>query len=367
MSLIKKCLFSALLAPLLGGPGSYAAEFEVMDRFSVDGYTVLRGSADIQGGSFSVGGSTFVVKAGNVGIGTTGPGALLEVKQNADTIYGGIKVLSLDGSSRAIWIGARNDATARIESGVSGTGNLILNSGGGNVGIGATAPSARLYVLGTSGTANATGDTLAIDGVIIGPNYAFNTGANPVNLSVQSNAALAADAGGTIGLGGRYTGAQYANWAILKGAKENATDGNFASYLAFGTRANGVQITEKMRINSSGNVGIGTTDNISFNGTGNAKPLVVSGAGASTVVADNDVGIVIRNSDTTANNTSGLHFAAASGASSGANLNPIDASIVAVHGARTANQYQTGQLAFLTSTITNGAPSEKMRLDNNRK
>ena len=63
----------------LAGVVSFAAEFEVLDRFSVDGYSVFRGSADIPGGLFSVGTSTFVVKNGNVGIATANPAQKLEV------------------------------------------------------------------------------------------------------------------------------------------------------------------------------------------------------------------------------------------------------------------------------------------------
>ena len=70
---------------LAGGP-SFAAEFEVLDRFSVDGYTVLRGSADITSGSFVVGGSTFVIKGGNVGIGTADPKGLFQVGGGSFTV-----------------------------------------------------------------------------------------------------------------------------------------------------------------------------------------------------------------------------------------------------------------------------------------
>ena len=82
MSVIQRLLFSAFFAPLWAGQPLHAAEFEVLDRLSVDGYSVLRGSADIPGGSFTVGGSTFVVKDGNVGIGTASPGAKLEISGN---------------------------------------------------------------------------------------------------------------------------------------------------------------------------------------------------------------------------------------------------------------------------------------------
>ena len=79
MRTIKWIIFSALLASLPGGAALYAAEFEILDRFSVDGYTVLRGSADVPGGSFTVGVSTFVVKDGNVGIGTANPVVKLDL------------------------------------------------------------------------------------------------------------------------------------------------------------------------------------------------------------------------------------------------------------------------------------------------
>ena len=46
-----------------------------------------------------------------------------------------------------------------------------------------------------------------------------------------------------------------------RGIKENATDGSGGDVgaLAFGTRASGDYIKERMRIDSSGNLGIGTT------------------------------------------------------------------------------------------------------------
>ena len=120
MNVTKRLLFSALLASLLGGTAVHAAEFEVMDRFSVDGYAVLRGSADIPGGSFAVGGSTFTVQYGKVGIGTTGPAYGLEVIHTA---------------------GVHLSTTVTAGYGV------YLNSAA-NVGIGTTNPAASLDVNG---------------------------------------------------------------------------------------------------------------------------------------------------------------------------------------------------------------------------
>ena len=106
----------------LAGGLSFAAEFEVLDRFSVDGYTVLRGSADIPGGSFAVGGSTLVVKSGNVGIGTTGPAAKLEIRGLDTQAY-------------------------NLAVGTSAAYSLVVSTGG-NVGIGTTNPLSNFEVAG---------------------------------------------------------------------------------------------------------------------------------------------------------------------------------------------------------------------------
>jgi hypothetical protein len=61
-------------------------------------------------------------------------------------------------------------------------------------------------------------------------------------------------------LGGKYnTAGTTTPFAWLIGAKENATDGNQAGYLSFTTTENGGGFAERMRITSTGNVGIGTT------------------------------------------------------------------------------------------------------------
>jgi hypothetical protein len=80
-------------------------------------------------------------------------------------------------------------------------------------------------------------------------------------LLITGDAAVgsAADTGGSIGLGGIYNGSgAITSWSEIKGLKENNTDGSFAGYLSFRTRSVGANI-ERLRIDSSGNVGIGTS------------------------------------------------------------------------------------------------------------
>jgi len=86
---------------------------------------------------------------GNVGFGTTNPTlGKIHVVQNSDAYNEGITVVDTTGAARAmyLWI---NGSNSMISSGTTGTGNLILNNGGGKVGIGTT-PSNMLHVLSTT-------------------------------------------------------------------------------------------------------------------------------------------------------------------------------------------------------------------------
>ena len=162
---IRKSAAVLILSGLnLAGGLSFAAEFEVLDRFSVDGYTVIKGSADIPGGSFTVGGSAVVVKGGNVGIGTTAPGAALQVVPVTDgnpqlflsrrsgdyglqiTAYSTINFMT-KLSDNLTW----QTFMQACEGCASGSSHLILQPISGNVGIGTTAPTYKLDVQGGIG------------------------------------------------------------------------------------------------------------------------------------------------------------------------------------------------------------------------
>jgi len=119
--------------------------------------------------------------------------------------------------------------------------------------------------------------------------------------------------------------------------------------------------SERVRIDASGNTSINTTTASSFNGVGAGHKLVVAGSTSDTDITDNsDAAITISNKDGTANNTAGLHFARED---NDGTPHYSGASVVAqFKETQVTGQYPKAELAFLTSTAANNAPSEKLRI-----
>ena len=116
-------------------------------------------------------------------------------------------------------------------------GEPLVITDGGSVGIGYSAPNSPLEVRSSNKTTDSFGTIFAAS-----------------NNFSQDN-------GGSISMGGVFTSdnnqSNISPYVQISGRKENATSGNYAGYMAFSTRANGGGITEKMRITSAGNIGIG--------------------------------------------------------------------------------------------------------------
>jgi len=193
-------------------------------------------------GGLSAAGSSglTVLQNGNVGIGTTNPGAKftvgsnLTVNTNPDVTISGHFVAG--GSTGGVMVGyTGNTIQGRTGTGsvLNTNGNLNLNPYGGNVGIGTTTPQRKLEIY--DGASGGVGNSNA-----------------ELVLEDNGNAGLSI-LGTTVHSGSIYFGDSTNNalGVIQYGLSSHATNANA---LMFQTNA-----SEKMRITSNGNVGIGTT------------------------------------------------------------------------------------------------------------
>ena len=202
-----------------------------------------------------------ITSGGNVGIGITSPGYILDVNGGNVNFSNGLRI----GQTSALWWNGRsyiyspadgvvllqnnaNNNFSRLDFGgttssfpalaVIGSDLQVIRADGstnanllvtGNVGIGTTAPQAKLHV-------EQTGAGIQY------PFYLYN------------NQAAAADVGNSLSFA-QYSGGT-SRIAGITGAWEDGTGNN--GYLAFLTRRSGT-VTEAVRITNTGNVGIGTT------------------------------------------------------------------------------------------------------------
>lgn len=255
---------------------------------------------------FQLGGSEKMrvnTSTGNVGINTTNPNAALDVNGGISgttgyfsgnlTVKGATLALGATATSISIMTSAdvsslnpgssnlatvmqgplnthlifdlrNNNTNDAIAFRYSAAGNTTVDTvglvfrGDGNVGIGTINPSSRLEISGPSPASASAAGQLTVSG-------AETTGA--------------IDTGSSLTFAG-HDGTAGRTWATIQGLKENATVGNYAAYLRFTTRPSGTIAQERMRIDSTGYVGIGTTSpnaKLEVNGTVSATNIQAAG------------------------------------------------------------------------------------------
>jgi hypothetical protein len=210
--------------------------------------------------------------AGNVGIGTTNPGAKLQINYTSGNA--GLVVTGPVGDTWFPYNNGINYIRGELIVGDIASTNVQLVTGGGNVGIGTTSPGYKLQVNGDTAFFSTSGSPLSIitqgsEGK--GRLYLYDGGSATIGL--QTNGASYFN-GGNVGIGTTSPNRTLTVNGLVGVTNGTANtqqfifsiDGNAAylsssyigssSYVPMAFETGGA---ERMRITSGGNVGIGTT------------------------------------------------------------------------------------------------------------
>jgi hypothetical protein len=234
----------------------------------------------------------------SVGIGTTTPTQKLDVFSNSasystitarNTVSGFNFAIAGTGDAQVTQTGAYS-----LQFATNNTEQMRIDANG-NMGIGTASPGAKLEVYGTQG------------GIT-----------NPINGSINAvdTTTAALGVGGQIVFKGQYTSGSYTQYGAITAYKESATvDGSqYGAALVFNTRTQGGNNTEKMRIDSSGNlqfnsgygsvaVAYGCRAWVNFNGTGT---VAIRGSGNVSSITDNGTGTYTVNLTSALPDTNGV-------------------------------------------------------------
>jgi len=173
------------------------------------------GGGTIGVGSNAPGNSLYISSSGYVGIGTTNPGAKLEVAGQikiTDGSPGAGKVLTSDSSGLATWqtvggtLPSGSSGQTLRHNGTEWVANSIIYNDGTNVGIGTTAPGAKLDVQGAAQFGSGNVNLIDSTGKIAGISSTYFASLNGSALTSLNASNLASGTVPSARISGSYTG-----------------------------------------------------------------------------------------------------------------------------------------------------------------
>jgi hypothetical protein len=293
----------------------------------------------------------------NIGVTTRGSGAFNTLTANQAVTFTANTASSGTGTGTLVVTGGVG-VSGNINSGATVTGVNLAGtiSTASQTNITAVGTLTALTVSGATNLATSSGNvgigttnTYNLKTVIAGAGAASSTGSGSYLVaSLADTTAMAQDVGGGLGFQGNDGVNGLVTFASINGSKENATSGNYASYLSFKTRVNSGNLTERVRIDSSGNVGIGNT---SPNGKLHVGLVGMANTATATIANMTDFGVSSRMGfDGLANNNDGIYFGMG-----------INGGINAGMGFFREASGWNSALTFYTNNVTDGVNVSKMQ------
>jgi hypothetical protein len=373
-------------------------------------YYSIKGGADYLGMLFFTAGAEVmrIDPTGNVGIGTTSPGAKLHVAGDAilndlqiNTVYGGgpsstftfqsnnasgvndgFVFNSGRGGGSYGFFDIRQQGTTKVHIGLSLLDPDTYFNINGNLGIGTSSPDSKLHVLNSTVAGLRIGFNGTSFNFYDADTQIFRSGNGTERLRLDSSGNLGLgvtpSAWGSglktldIGFGSSLTNANSAtqtwlasnafydtSWKYKNTAEASYYDqasGRHAWFTApSGTAGNAITFTQVMTLTAAGNLGIGTTTPLVFNTGGSASARLLTVYNTATDAAGRGE-IQIGNAATTSGQITGnLLFGCGASTTTANTVGSIYSELTA-----SSTSTATGALVFATSNA--GTQTEKMRL-----